>query len=114
MTPTPDEESVKESLIRLEAKIDVILGRHEARIEEITRRQTEMLSTQREHDARITANALTVSETRTAAANAAADVNALKAEIAKRGSNASSWVAVGVASLAVVIEPILNTLITKH
>ena len=109
MTPTPDDEnsSVKDALVRLEAKIDVMLGRHEARIEDLTRRQGETTSTLREHDARITANALTIAETRSATANVQAELN-------KRGNAVVSWVAVGVAALAVVIDPILQTLLSKN
>ena len=59
-----NDRKVGDSLIRLEAKIDVVLGRHEARIEDLVRRQGETSSTLREYDSRITANALTIAETR--------------------------------------------------
>lgn len=111
MTPTPDDGTLKESLIRLEAKIDVMLGRHEGKIDDLTRRQGETTSTLREHDARITANALTVAETRAQALGVQADVQGLQQEMSKRGNNNAAWVACGIAALAVVLSPILNALL---
>ena len=112
--PNEDESSVKESLIRLEAKIDVVLSRHEGKIDELVRRQGETTSTLREHDGRITANALTVAETRTAVESVKTEVAGLRTELQRRGSSVVSWTAVGVAALAVVIDPLLNTLLSKN
>ena len=108
----PNSE-VRESLIRLEAKIDVVLSRHEGKIDDLTRRQGETSSTLREHDSRITANALTIAETRALVAAAQSDVHGVQTELQKRGSNVASWVAVGVAALAVVLGPMLTALISR-
>ena len=120
-----DRAKVGESLIRLEAKIDVVLGRHEAKIDDLTRRQGETSSTLREHDSRITANALTIAETRGAAANAQASVETLRNDVTRdvseakqlvydsKPKNIPSWVMVGVAVAALVLSPILTALIGK-
>ena len=120
-----DRNKVGESLIRLEAKIDVVLGRHEAKIDDLTRRQGETSSTLREHDSRITANALTIAETRSAAANAQASVETLRNDVTRdvaeakqlvydsKPKNIPSWVMVGVAIAALVLSPILTALLSK-
>ena len=126
-TPEQQASSVNESLIRLEAKIDVVLGRHEQRLDDLTRRQGETTSTLREHDSRITANALTTAETRSQVTSTAADVLSLRADARKsiddvrrdfaadiesvKPKNIPSWVAVGIAAVAIVLSPILATLI---
>lgn len=130
------QQQVGESLIRLEAKIDVILGRHEAKIDDLTRRQGETSSTLREFDSRITANALTIAETRSQAGQAQVDVASLRNDVnrdvaeAKRladgavtkamrlveeskPKNIPVWIAVGISALAVVISPILTALMTR-
>lgn len=109
-----NDQNINESLIRLEAKIDVVLSRHEGKIDDLTRRQGETTSTLREHDARITANALTIAETRAQSANIASDVKGIEAGIAKRGMSIPSWAAVAVAALAIILSPILNTLLLSH
>lgn len=106
-----NDQNISESLIRLEAKIDVVLSRHEGKIDDLTRRQGETTSTLREHDARITANALTIAETRAQTANVASNVKGIEADLQKRGLNFPAWAAVVVASLAVVLDPILTALI---
>lgn len=79
MTPLPDDSTeIRSDLLRLEGKIDVVLGRHEERLETLRR-----------------------------------DLDRLREDFAKRGSAASAWVAVTVAGLAVVIDPILNALISS-
>lgn len=120
-----ERRDVNESLIRLEAKIDVVLSRHEGKIDDLTRRQGETSSTLREHDSRITANALTTAETRTLVTSTQADVQTLRSDVARdvadikqlvvdsRPKNIPSWVAVGVAALAVVLSPILTALIAR-
>lgn len=129
MTPAEEERSaaqrLSESMIRLEAKIDVVLSQHEGKIDDLTRRQGETSSTLREHDSRITANALTIAETRTLVGSTQADVQTLRHDVARdvadikqlvvdsRPKNIPSWVAVGVAALAVVLSPILTTLIQR-
>lgn len=129
-----ERQRLAESMIRLEAKIDVVLSQHEGKIDDLTRRQGETSSTLREHDTRITANALTIAETRGQAAAAQADVKLLRNEVTRdvseikeavnkqigdvkqiitdsRPKNIPSWVAVGVAAMAIVISPILTALI---
>lgn len=106
-----NDSNINESLIRLEAKIDVVLSRHEGKIDDLTRRQGETSSTLREHDARITANALTIAETRSVAASLDRDVKGLEADLSKKGMNFPAWAAVAVAALAVVLDPILTALI---
>lgn len=120
-----ETSSVSESLIRLEAKIDVVLSRHEGKIDDLTRRQGETSSTLREHDSRITANALTVAETRALVTSTQAEMATFRTEVARdvtdikqlvidsRPKNIPSWVAVGVAALAVVLSPILSALINR-
>lgn len=112
-------------MIRLEAKIDVVLSQHEGKISDLTRRQGETTSTLREHDSRITANALTTAETRTLVTSTQADVQTLRNDTARdvadikglvtdsRPKNIPSWVAVGVAALAIVLSPILAALIQR-
>jgi hypothetical protein len=138
--PADDEhgaaQRLSESMIRLEAKIDVVLSQHEGKIDDLTRRQGETSSTLREHDSRITANALTTAETRTQAASTQADVQTLRNDVARdvadikkstsdqvadikqvivdsRPKNIPSWVAVGVALLAIVLSPMLSALISR-
>lgn len=118
-----DRAKVGESLIRLEAKIDVVLGRHEAKIDDLTRRQGETSSTLREHDSRITANALTIAETRSQTQQAQLSVQALRADVDRdvaeakqavensKPKNVPVWIAVGVSALAIVITPILTALL---
>jgi hypothetical protein len=120
-----DRSNVNESLIRLEAKIDVVLSRHEGKIDDLTRRQGETSSTLREHDSRITANALTIAETRALVTSAQADMMTFRSDVARdvadikqlvvdsRPKNIPSWVAVGVAALAIVLSPILSALIVR-
>lgn len=119
------DRTLNESIIRLEAKIDVVLSQHEGKIDDLQRRQGETSSTLREHDGRITANALTTAETRTQTAATQADVQTLRNDVARdvadikqlvtdsRPKNIPSWVAVGVAALAVVLSPILTALIQR-
>lgn len=79
MTPMPDESAeIRADLLRLEGKIDVVLGRHEERLETLRK-----------------------------------DVDRLRDDLAKRGNQAAAWVAVAVAALAVILDPILNTLVSK-
>lgn len=79
MTPPLDESAeLRADLLRLEGKIDVVLGRHEERLETLRR-----------------------------------DVDALRDAFAKRGNTAAAWVAVAVAGLAVVLDPILSAIISK-
>lgn len=123
MSEDTERGEVRESLIRLEAKIDVVLSRHEGKIDDLTRRQGETSSTLREHDSRITANALTIAETRALVTSTQADVQTLRNDVDRavaeikqlvvdsRPKNIPSWVAVGVAALAVVLSPILTALI---
>lgn len=108
-----DSTAVRESMIRLEAKIDVVLGRHEGKIDDLLRRQGETGSTLREHDSRITANALTIAETRAQTASVAASQETLRSQFDKKSSSVVSWVAVGLSGLAVVLSPILNSLIQR-
>jgi VIT1/CCC1 family predicted Fe2+/Mn2+ transporter len=120
-----DRAKVGESLIRLEAKIDVVLGRHEAKIDDLVRRQGETSSTLREHDSRITANALTIAETRSQAGQAQLSVQSLRQDVdrdvadAKRmvedakPKNIPVWISIGVSSLAVVLVPILSALMSR-
>lgn len=120
-----DRSNVSESLIRLEAKIDVVLSRHEGKIDDLTRRQGETSSTLREHDSRITANALTTAETRALISGTQAEVQTLRNDVARdvadikqavvdsRPKNIPSWVAVGVAALAIVLSPVLSALINR-
>lgn len=122
----PDEEttSIEKTIIRLEAKVDVVLGRHEAKIDDLVRRQGETDSTLREHDTRITANALTIAETRAQATAVSADVQTLRTDITRdiaevkqlvesNKPNIPAWAAVAVAALAVVITPILSALLQR-
>lgn len=127
MTPAEEDrterQKLSESMIRLEAKIDVVLSQHEGKIDELIRWRGETSSTLREHDGRITANALTTAETRTQSAGTQADVQTLRNDVARdiadvkqlvvdsRPKNIPSWVAVGVAALAIVLSPILAALI---
>lgn len=120
MTPelSDDQRNVTESLIRLEAKIDVVLGRHEAKIDDLTRRQGETTSTLREHDSRITANALTVAEVRTNVLTTREEFSRWRTDVANdiddaKPKNLATWVAVAVASLALVLTPILTAVITR-
>lgn len=129
-----NDRTLGDSLIRLEAKIDVVLGRHEAKIDDLTRRQGETSSTLREHDSRITANALTIAETRSQSAQAQVDVQSLRNDVNRdvaeakqladravvaarelvndsKPKNLPSWVMVAVAAAAIVLSPILNALI---
>lgn len=120
-----ERQRLSESVLRLEAKIDVILSQHEGKIDDLQRRQGETSATLRDHDGRITANALTTAETRTQANNTQADVQTLRNDVARdvseikqlvvdsRPKNIPSWVAVGVAALAVVLSPILTALISR-
>lgn len=120
-----ERQKLNESMIRLEAKIDVVLSQHEGKIDDLMRRQGETTSTLREHDSRITANALTIAETRSQAGQAQLDVQALRKDVNRdvaeakqlvadsRPKNIPSWVAVGVAALAVVLSPILTALIQR-
>jgi hypothetical protein len=117
-------QRLSESMIRLEAKIDVVLSQHEGKIDDLTRRQGETSSTLREHDSRITANALTIAETRAQAAAAVSDVKILRNDVTRdvaeakqavsdKSKNIPTWVAVGVAALAIVLGPILTALIQR-
>lgn len=120
-----ERREVGESLIRLEAKIDVVLGRHEAKIDDLVRRQGETSGTLREHDSRITANALTIAETRMAASAVSTDVQTLRNDVTRdvaeakqlvhdsKPKNISSWVMIGLAALAIVLSPILTALMTR-
>lgn len=79
MAPVDDNSAeIRADLLRLEGKIDVVLGRHEERLDTLRR-----------------------------------DVDAIRSDLAKRGNTAAAWVAVAVAGLAVVLDPILNAIITK-
>lgn len=123
MSEEASNGEVRESLIRLEAKIDVVLSRHEGKIDDLTRRQGETSSTLRDHDSRITANALTTAETRSLVSSTQADLQTFRSDVDRkvdeikrlvvdsRPKNIPSWVAVGVAALAVVLSPILTALI---
>jgi hypothetical protein len=120
-----ERHRLSESMIRLEAKIDVVLSQHEGKIDDLTRRQGETTSTLREHDSRITANALTIAETRAQSAAAISDVKILRNDVSRdvaeakqlvhdsKPKNIPTWVAVGVAALAVVLSPILSALISR-
>lgn len=108
---TPNEDDLKESLIRLEAKIDVVLGRHEGKIDALTAGQAENRATLREQDSRIQANALNIAETRAMVTANQADISGLVADQSKRGVNVAAWVAVAVAALAVILDPIMTALI---
>lgn len=119
------DSSLEKSMIRLEAKIDVVLSRHEGKIDDLTRRQGETSSTLREHDSRLTANALTIAETRALVTASQTDVATLRTEVTRdvtdikqmvidsRPKNIPSWVAVGVAALAIVLSPILTALVQR-
>jgi hypothetical protein len=107
------DQNINESLIRLEAKIDVVLSRHEGKIDDLTRRQGEITGTLRDHDSRITANALTLAEFRAQHVGLAANLQAMSEAIAKRGMSFPSWAAVAVAALAIILSPILNTMLLK-
>lgn len=128
--PPEDEERAErqrlsESMIRLEAKIDVVLSQHEGKIDDLTRRQGETTSTLREHDSRITANALTIAETRSAASNAQLAVQSLRNDVTRdvaeakqlvvdsKPKNIPVWIAIGISALAVVISPMLSALIAR-
>jgi hypothetical protein len=117
MTPAEEERGERqrlgESMIRLEAKIDVVLSQHEGKIDDLVRRQGETTSTLREHDGRITANALTIAETRIAASSAQTEVQTLRADVASKSGRVPTWVAVGVAAVAIVLGPILTALIQR-
>lgn len=128
MTPEDDRGDIRETretLIRLEAKMDVVLGRHEGKIDDLTRRQGETTSTLREHDSRITANALTIAETRSQAAQAQVDVQSLRNDVNRdvaeakqlvadsKPKNIPVWIAIGISALAVVISPMLSALFTR-
>lgn len=78
MAPSEDPNTeIRSDLLRLEGKIDVILGRHEERIDQIRR-----------------------------------DLDRMRDDLTRRPTNyVASWVAVAVAALAVVLDPILNTLL---
>lgn len=120
-----ERQKLGESMIRLEAKIDVILSQHEGKIDDLMRRQGETTSTLREHDSRITANALTTAETRSQAGQAQIDVKSLRVEVTRdvaeakqlvadsRPKNIPVWIAIGISALAVVISPMLSALITR-
>jgi hypothetical protein len=120
-----ERTKLTESMIRLEAKIDVVLSQHEGKIDDLTRRQGETSSTLREHDSRITANALTIAETRSQSAQAQVDVQSLRNDVNRdvaeakqlvadsRPKNIPVWIAVGISALAVVISPILTALMTR-
>lgn len=109
---TDDDSNLRESLIRLEAKIDVVLGNHDNKIDGLTSQGAEHRAMLREHDARITANALTIAEARAAMLSNAGDIKDLQSHISSQGNNIPTWVAVGVATLAVILGPILTALIT--
>jgi hypothetical protein len=128
MSPADDDHAaaqrLSESMIRLEAKIDVVLSQHEGKIDDLTRRQGETSSTLREHDTRITANALTIAETRAQAAAAQSDVKILRNDVTRdvaeakqlvsdKSKNLPTWVSIGVAALAIVLAPILTALIQR-
>lgn len=140
MTPAEEERNaaqrLSESMIRLEAKIDVVLSQHEGKIDDLVRRQGETSSTLREHDSRITANALTIAETRSQAASAQSDVKLLRNDVARDVSEAKAladsavtkamklvedskpknipvWIAVGISALAVILSPMLSALISR-
>jgi hypothetical protein len=129
MTPAEEERNaaqrLSESMIRLEAKIDVVLSQHEGKIDDLVRRQGETSSTLREHDSRITANALTIAETRGQAAAAQSDVKILRNDVTRdvaeakqlvadsRPKNVPVWIAVGISALAVVLSPMLTALIAR-
>jgi len=140
MTPAEEDraarDSMREAVIRLEAKIDVVLSQHEGKLEELNRWRGETASTLREHDSRITANALTIAETRSQSATAQSDVKLLRNDVARdvaeakqradaalasakelvadaKPKNVSTWVMVGIASLAIVLSPILSALIQR-
>ena len=118
--------TVREAIIRLEAKIDVVLGQHEVKLEELTRRQRETSEELREHDSRINGNALAIAETRAQAGSAQADVQALRTDVAKdiadverrvndaKPKNVATWAAVVVAGLTIVLTPILTALMTRR
>lgn len=111
-TPSASEQALNESLIRLEAKIDVVLSRHEGKIDDLTRRQGEQSAVLRDHDSRITANALTTAETRAQVSALSADVKAVEQTAKDRSNGLAGWAAVIVAIVAVVLSPILTALLT--
>lgn len=120
----PDSD-LQTSMIRLEAKIDVVLSQHEGKISDLTRRDGETRSTLREHDGRITANALTVAETRSLVTSTQSAVQTLRNDVTRdisdikqlvadsRPKNIPAWVAVGLTALALVLSPILSTLLQR-
>lgn len=108
---TPQDENLKESLIRLEAKIDVVLGRHEGKIDDLMQRQADASATIRDHGLNIQSNSLSIAETRASLTATQADVAGLRADLSKRSTAAASWAAVIVAGLAVVIEPIVQAIL---
>lgn len=75
---TDDSNEIRADLLRLEGKIDVVLGRHEERLSSLRK-----------------------------------DVDDLRDQMSKRGNQAAAWVAVGVAALAVILDPILNSIVSK-
>lgn len=118
------DDDLRTSMIRLEAKIDVVLSQHDGKISDLTRRQGETDSTIREHDSRITANALTTTETRalvtatkadvqTLRADTARDITEIKTLVADQRRGVPTWIGVGVAAIAIVIGPILAALLQR-
>lgn len=103
--------ALTEALIRLEAKIDVVLQRHEGKIDDLTRRQAENTSALRDNSERITQNTLSLAEARASLSGLGEDVRALEQTNAGRSTNAASWAAVAVAVAAVVLSPILSALL---
>lgn len=105
--------ALTEALIRLEAKIDVVLQRHEGKIDDLTRRQAENTSALRDNSERITQNTLSLAEARATVTGLAEDVRGLEKQNSERGGNTAAWAAVAVAVLAVVISPILTALLGR-
>lgn len=117
MTPSDDfglnagDAKLQESMIRLEAKIDVVLSRHEGKLDDLQRRVGEHGETLREHDTRVTANALTTSETRTLITQVQAEITRMQNDNRGKVATYAAWAAVAVSLFVAIMEPILQTLL---
>lgn len=124
----PSIASLNEALIRLESKIDVVLTQHQARLDEIDRRQAEHQSQLREHSALINQNGLALVQHGQQLTGLATDLAAAKesarrylgefrTEVAQdiaeaRPKNVAAWAGVVVSMIAVVVA--IVTVVSLH
>lgn len=116
MEPNQDEiAGLRESFIRLESKIDVVLTEHRGQLNDLNRRQGEQRAVLTSQQSDINALQLANANSQAQITGLKQDHAELRAEVgqnrASRGSQMAAWAAVCVATLAVVLDPLLTAML---